>query len=426
MKNITDKQKLILYMTYTMYYLPIQIFVNMPITFSESNIKYKLIPRLIKTGMIKRERVGYNRTYNHNLEQKGKALYDVLILTNKGIHYVKEQILGTGKEIEMLRNFYHRQAYANTELTEERLKKTILCDFMFDPFFTITPIIKNFKLKPKTRNELFKDLSSKRSCDYFHGIECKRRNGNLEELKNVKSIKDYTSKTGLSISNSKFLGILQSEYKTFPIYFSGYKNLTIYPKSEENLINKIIAQTGRQCNDAIYVFQSKEKIKQLIERDEILEEWKKTSNIIDILDYQRIYLIPYGMHSTEFEHLKIQMSIDYKDMRPYWQASNCFENHDYILAQPFVKDALRNSQDFFMSVTDEYNYIIGYLPELRHLRKVFRYYEENKEAKPLVIVCDEEQTNFYEKIFEKIMNNDKLYFHYSKFTDKGGNSNIKQ
>lgn len=413
---------LILYLTYTMYYLPLQVLKNMPRTFSDSNIKYKLIPRLIKTEMVQRSKVGYNKIKGSQNEQKGKALYDTLVLSKKGIDYIEKESLNDNlnlSELQKIRKYYHRQIANRNEQTEERLKRTVQCDFMFDPWFIIRPILSNYNFKLKLKESIYKDLLAPDNFRYFHGIEVKRRNGNLGALRRIKGINDYTREIGSALTASKFLGIIDNENKTYPVYFTGYKNLTMYPKNEESLISKIIVGTGHQCNDAVYVYQSTEKIRNLIERDEKEESWKNVSNIIDILDYQRIFLIPYGRHTPEYEHLKLQMSVSEKDLRPYWQATKCFEYHDYVFAEPFVKEALRNSQDYFISVTDEYNYIIGYLPEVRHLRKVLRYYLENKESKPLTIICDESQVEFYKIIFKKILEMDKLYFTCSTFVKEG-------
>ena len=113
-------------------------------------------------------------------------------------------------------------------------------------------------------------------------------------------------------------------------------------------------------------------------------------------------------------------------MIEYWKNNNCFESSEYIFAQPFVKEIQKKSQDYFISTDGEYNYIIGYLPELRHLRAVFRYYKNNTAAKPLVVICEERQIDFFKIVFEKIMKENKLYFLCSDFQNQNTNKDIKQ
>ena len=186
-------------------------------------------------------------------------------------------------------------------------------------------------------------------------------------------------------------------------------------------MSKLSVGTGSVCADCVYVYQSVDKIKQLVERDDIMPEWQQIHNIIDVMDYQRIYLLPYGRNSTEFRHLNLLMSLQAKDLRDYWNATDCMQYHAYIFAVPYVNEARKTLQDVFISISDEYNNIIGYLPEVRHLRKVLRYYKENTKAKPLNIVCDASQEKFYEEVFSQIKEQGKLYFSFYKFNfEKNG------
>lgn len=417
--HITDKQKMILYMIYATYYMPLDVLKNMPITFTESNIKYKLIPRLLQTKLIKRERIGYNQLYGRNNIQNGKALYDTLRLTPSGIHYIKN--LGINDDLLALRNFYKKQYITRESLRLERAKKTTLTDYMFDLEFILNIILSSYSFKEGTLKSVKQDLFGNQNFRYFRSLEFKRRNGNLKEMRKIETVHDFTEEAGLAISASKFIGLIDSKYKTIPIYTTSYGNNIRLRENEESIvINKIVANTGKQCNDAVYVYFNEKSINELIKRKEIGEEWRNLSSIADILDYQRIYLLPYGCNSVEYEHLNIQMNIPTRDMRPYWEATKCFKYHDYIFEKEFVDAAIRESgMETFISITDEYNYIIGYLPELRHLKRVFKYYEEHPRSKPLTIICDETQTDFYRAIFKEIMDQGKLYFMCSKF-EKGG------
>ena len=407
-------------LTYSDYILPLAVLYNMPRTFSDSNIKFKLIPRLIKANLIKRQRIGYNKNFSHNKEQKGKALYDTVVLTKEGVQYLACTNL-ISEEMKLLREHYKKQIATRNELTEERLKRTVLCDAMFDVEFALQIIQKQVRLKDRTKKEIQSDLLTNASFRYLPAIEFKRRNGNLDETRKVETVYDFTTRNGLVLSASKFLGLLDGEHKTFPVYFTAYKNLNLHEKNEQVLLSKLSVGTGSVCADCVYVYQSVDKIKQLVERDDIMPEWQQIHNIIDVMDYQRIYLLPYGRNSTEFRHLNLLMSLQAKDLRDYWNATDCMEYHAYIFAVPYVNEAKKTLQDVFISISDEYNNIIGYLPEVRHLRKVLRYYKENTKAKPLNIVCDASQEKFYEEVFSQIKEQGKLYFSFYKFNfEKNG------
>ena len=407
-------------LTYSDYILPLAVLYNMSRTFSDSNIKFKLIPRLIKANLIKRQRIGYNKNFSHNQEQKGKALYDTVVLTKEGVQYLACTNL-ISEEMKLLREHYKKQIATRNEQTEERLKRTVLCDSMFDVEFALQIIQRQTRLKDRTKKEIQSDLLTNASFRYLPAIEFKRRNGNLDETRKVGTVYDFTTRNGLVLSASKFLGLLDGGHKTFPVYFTAYKNLNLHEKNEQVLLSKLSVGTGSVCADCVYVYQSVDKIKQLVERDDIMPEWQQIHNIIDVMDYQRIYLLPYGRNSTEFRHLNLLMSLQAKDLRDYWNATDCMEYHAYIFAVPYVNEAKKTLQDVFISISDEYNNIIGYLPEVRHLRKVLRYYKENTKAKPLNIVCDASQEKFYEKVFSQIKEQGKLYFSFYKFNfEKNG------
>lgn len=425
-KGVSEKGKLILFMTYTTHYLPIAVLSNFPRTFTSSNITYKLVPNLINTGYIKRILCGYNKKYGENEVQVGKALYDTLVLTKKGISYVKHiGKLNSESELTKIRKEYSQILSNNTMLGEERLKRMVLCDYMFAPEKILIPIIKTAPLKPGATRKLKEELGNLGNPDenkyrYFRAIDYKRVNGNLGTLKELGTFIESNSQAGLAISGSKIFGILNTDSKTIPIYETGYgKNVRIVPEKENDLIGKIVAYTRAPCNDAVYVYHGIGTVQRLVKRKDVEDKWKNQTHIIDLLDFQRIYLIPYGRGSVPFKHLTIQMSIPDKDMRQYWIKNNCFDFHDYILANPYVKETYRSSQEQFISIDESYNYIIGYLPELRHLRKVYRYYEDNPNAKPLVVVCDETQIDFFKAVFENILKQNKLNFTCSEFREVG-------
>lgn len=418
-KSVSEKQKLILTMTYTTYYLPIDVLRNFPHTFSDSNIQYKLIPKLIQTGLIKRVLIGYNSQFGANGIQKGKGIYDTLQLTKKGIAYVKQLcLIDKNSELSKIRYFYFSTIEFNkSPVKEERIKRAILCDYMFSPESIFAPILEAAPLKPGAIAHLQEDFGYLAKFRYFRALECKKVNGDLGTLENLGTFIDTIGKTGLALSGSKFFGIIKTDNKIMPIYEAGYsKNVRLVPERENDLIGKLTVFSKKSCNDSVYLYHSIETIKRLIERNDVEAEWKKQTHIIDIFDYQRIYLIPYGRNNNvPFEHLQIQMSVPDKDMIQYWIKNDCFDFHNYILANPYVNETHKNLQEQFISIDENYNYIIGYLPELRHLRKIYRYYMENPNAKPLVIVCDKTQINFFKTIFEKILEQDKLNFSCSQF-----------
>lgn len=418
-KSVSEKQKLILTMTYTTYYLPIDVLRNFPHTFSDSNIQYKLIPRLIQTGLIKRVLIGYNSQFGANGIQKGKGIYDTLQLTKKGIAYVKQLCsIDKNSKLSKIRYFYFSTIEFNkSPVKEERIKRAVLCDYMFSPESIFAPILEAAPLKPGAIAHLQEDFGYLAKFRYFRALECKKVNGDLGTLENLGTFINTIGKTGLALSGSKFFGIIKTDNKIMPIYEAGYsKNVRLVPERENDLIGKLTVFSKKPCNDSVYLYHSIETIKRLIERNDVEAEWKKQTHIIDIFDYQRIYLIPYGRNNNvPFEHLQIQMSMPDKDMIQYWIKNDCFDFHNYILANPYVNETHKNLQEQFISIDENYNYIIGYLPELRHLRKIYRYYMENPNAKPLVIVCDKTQIDFFKTIFEKILEQDKLNFSCSQF-----------
>ena len=288
---------------------------------------------------------------------------------------------------------------------------------MFSPESIFAPILEAAPLKPGAIAHLQEDFGYLAKFRYFRALECKKVNGDLGTLENLGTFIDTIGKTGLALSGSKFFGIIKTDNKIMPIYEAGYsKNVRLVPERENDLIGKLTVFSKKSCNDSVYLYHSIETIKRLIERNDVEAEWKKQTHIIDIFDYQRIYLIPYGRNNNvPFEHLQIQMSVPDKDMIQYWIKNDCFDFHNYILANPYVNETHKNLQEQFISIDENYNYIIGYLPELRHLRKIYRYYMENPNAKPLVIVCDKTQIDFFKTIFEKILEQDKLNFSCSQF-----------
>lgn len=416
-----------LLLVYILYYFPLEALSNLPETFTPTNVKYKIIPRLISSEYIKRKLVGYNKKYGSNEIQKGKAMYDTVVLTKRGIHYVKTilQNKTNAEKINQIRKYYQEQLHTPDEQTKEHLKRTVLCDCMFELEEIIDLILGTGLFSNRLGTQLMSDLGNRTNFRYFRALEYRRANGDFDTIENQGPYYTQSKNQGSVLTVSRFFGILDGKEKTMPVYMLGYQdNLNLSLEKEEVLINKIITNKKRRCDDVVYVYHNPNSIKSLVEREETLPSWRNQAQIIDIRDYIRIYLLPYGRLNTEYEQIQIQLSISDKDMIEYWKNNNCFESSEYIFAQPFVKEIQKKSQDYFISTDGEYNYIIGYLPELRHLRAVFRYYKNNTAAKPLVIICEERQIDFFKIVFEKIMKENKLYFLCSDFQNT--NKNIKQ
>ncbi|MGN0004994.1 MAG: hypothetical protein ACI37Z_03305 [Candidatus Gastranaerophilaceae bacterium] len=377
--------------------------------------------------------MGYNKKYGSNEIQKGKAMYDTVVLTKRGIHYVKTllQDKNNAEKINQIRKYYQEQLYSANEQAEEHLKRTVLCDCMFDLEKIIDLILGTELFSNKLGTELRSDLGNRTKFRYFRALEYRRANGDFEAIENQDSYYTQSKSQGSVLTVSRFFGILDGQEKTMPVYMLGYQdNLNLSSEKEEVLINKIITNRKRKCEDVIYVYHNPNSIKSLVERENTLPKWRNQEQIIDIRDYIRIYLLPYGKLSTEYNQIQIQLSIPDKDMLDYWGKNKCFDSSEYIFAQPFVKEIQKKSQDYFISTDGEYNYIIGYLPELRHLRAVFRYYSNNTSAKPLVVICEEKQVDFFKIVFESIMKENKLYFLCSEFCNdikkQDTEENIKQ
>lgn len=411
-------------LVYQVYYLPISVLSNFPHVFSYCNLKYKLLPQLTRSGLVKRVLIGYNRDYGENNIEKGKALYDVLKLTAEGIKYITRE--GINEESKLMRDFYRKQLTHSDPKIEERLKRSIETDIMFDSEFFIKEILKSFKLTEGTVQTLMFDVNQNKNIKYFRAIECKRTNLDLGTLRSISNIRDYTNSTGNSISGSKFFGLYEGPNKDIVVYNAGYYNAYVSPKNEEDITDKVTAETGRKCNACAYIYHDPEKIRSLIDMSTGDYEWRKDKSLLDVRSFSEIYLLPYSKQTTEFGHLNISMFID-GPYNNFLLNTPCFNDYDLFINKFSKKKAEEESLGTFDAADETANYIIGYLPELRRLRQIIIYYRKNPNAKELNIICSKNQKEFYEKILKELKENyleNKLNFILTEFNiQKGGDKN---
>lgn len=408
-------------LTYQTYYLPISVLTNFPHTFSYSNQKYKLLPQLTHSGLVKRVLIGYNRNYGENEKEKGKALYDTLKLTNEGVRYLEE--LGINNDSKLIRNFYRKQLTHNDPQIEERVKRSVETDMMFDGEFFIKEVFKSLNLTQGTMQSLLLDVSHNKNIKYYRAIECKRTNLDLNRMKEYTSIRDYTDSIGNSVSGSKFFGLLESENKEVPVYNAGYYNVHVKAKNEEDLADKITAESSRRCRTCAYIYHDANKIKSLIDMDIGDYEWRKNKTLFDVKNYQEIYLLPYSKQTIEYIHLNISMFITgtYKE---FLLGTPCFNDYELYINR-YTKDKAREeTYGTFDASDDGRNYFIGYLPELRQIKRAILFYRQHINAKPLCVVCSKYQQELYETIFKELKEEypeNKLEFILTEFSmQKGG------
>lgn len=389
---------------------------NFPHTFTVTNLKYKIIPRLINQGMVKRIIVGFNRKFGENDNQKGKALYDCLKITQRGRKYIEH--LGTTAELEELRYYYQAQLTHWDYQVEERLKRTVMTDMMFNPYRIVSTLPSSLLLKRSPHLSVFKELKQNDKFNYIPSIVCKRTDLSAELIKGYLFKNEMPNKQGKSITSSKFYGLILKGNTVVPVYNAGQYNVSISENNEKTLTNKIFSSLGTQCTRCVYLYQSANRIRMMIEQGYTESIWQKNQYITSVGPYQEIYLIPYGRYKTESCVLDM---IGAQPLSQYYQNHNCFEHQNFIMNKIYVQDSIKNSGGIFNSETDEYNCYVGFVPELRKLISIFRYYNDigMYKQKPLCVICEKEQEEFFNTIFKKLRDKNKLKIITTNFIKEG-------
>lgn len=383
-------------------HLPLECLSYFKNTFTQSNLTYKLIPRLIKMGYITREKVGYNKEFGSNNEQQGKATHDTVKLTKEGLQYVTGT-LGTSTEMDDIRHFYQKQQRYNDYLVEERIKRSVLTDLIFNREPELSAILKKMegKLKRKTYESLVLDAGYRYWSRYYRGIEIKRVNGDISKIDSGEKIENTQGKF---MSGSKIFGAIKIANEYIPIYHAGHYNVGVSPKNEELVINKLTSETGTKIKDAIYIYQSLDKLsKMVINQVEGTRLDKHT--IYDVLGYRNIYAVPNGIESIEISSLN-----EDKTNGAIRERVKRNKQIEYMFTPNYVKKAKEETYGLLDSMGIEHNYYVGYVVELRRVSEVLEWYLQNPHAKPLCIICSEEQKETYRQLFRYLHENKKLFF----------------
>lgn len=418
----SEKQNMLLYLIYATHRLPLEALVNFPRTFTESNITYKLIPKLIKAGYIKRERIGYNKEYGENDEQKGKGCYDTVRLTRSGIHYV-EQVLGTTKILANVRETSIETSDSDkcSIIQQERAKKQVLTDLMFAPSLFFNPLNEVMQVHRKyragTQDILFQDLLVSQTTEadiettsapfrYYRTLELKRVEFDFSKLQTNQFL--LTKDRCNTIASSKAVGVLNLGTQYLPVYNAGHYNVSVSPRDENKFLD-YLNRNNTLCNSCIYVSQSSSRMLRMLKRE--MQEFVLKNNqysLFDIDQYKKIYLLPYGNQTLFYKYLLYQIRNGEVNARiKAGEGPTYFKN---IFSELYQKQAKITTYDAFDSRTEEYNYYIGFVPELRQMKQIVEWYYNNPNDQPLCIICAEEQKTLYEEIFCELKAKDKLYF----------------
>lgn len=366
--------------------------------------------------MVKRIIVGFNRAYGENDNQKGKAIYDCLKITQKGRRYIER--LGTTTELEELRCYYQSQLTHWDYQVEERLKRTIMTDMMFNPYRVVSAFPSSLLLKRTPHFSVFEELKQNDKFNYIPSIICKRTDLSVDLIKEYLLKNELPDKQGKSITSSKFYGLILKDNTAIPVYNAGQYNVSISESNERTLTNKIFSSLGTQCTRCVYLYQSVNRIRMMVEQGYTDSIWQKNRYITSVGPYKEIYLIPYGRYKTESRVLDL---IGTQPLAQYYQEHRCFEHQELVMNEVYVQDSFRNSGGIFSSETDECNYYVGFVPELRKVVSIFRYYDDIGiyKLKPLTVICEKEQENFYNTIFKKLRDKNKLKIITTKFIKEG-------
>lgn len=395
--SVSDKQKLLLALIYTTYEFPIDALQILDTTFTQSNIRYKLIPNLIKAGYITRVKIGFNK-YGENEIQKGKKLYDVIKLTPLGTEYI-DNIIGTknNSEMKIIRSHYKNLKSRNENSVEERFKRTILTDMFLGTEYILNPILNAMTFGMRVLDELKKDMNKLRMPSrYYRGIDIKRQNGELNRYVR------YNDEKGNNITSSKTFGIIQVGTRYLPVYNAGYHNVGITTKKEIGLINKIISQTKEDIEQCIYIYQNIENINRMIYQYKTKQYFTKQQNILEVSQYKQIYLLEYG----DIQGLK--NIIKTKDEEIIIK-SVMKEQCKSLISTEAYKKAKTEKYQLFDAIDNDYNYTFIINIDLREVVRLKNYLSTHKKEK-LCIICTKDKKETLTKLYKELKDNNKLFF----------------
>lgn len=398
-----EKQKILLCLIYMTHLLPTQSLKFFENILTESNLKYKIIPRLEQNGLIERKIYGFSRYGQKDVILKGKALYDSLVLTRIGTSYVLG-ILGTPPEMRILHDYYIKNDVHTDINMEERFKRTVLTDIMFKKDIFVRALLSTDFLISGTRKILqdeLKGINYKIPDKYFfRGIDCKRYNFDLDLLGTSRP--ELSNNSGNNLAGSKFFGIYITTknglYKNiYPVYNGNFYNVSVTESTEIQLKNKLWSETRGDVDSCIYVFQDPLKIKKLLQNDTQVA-WQTNPSLYSCDLYNNIYVFRYDKSFLkQIDIFELDKSTN--NRIKYWR--RYFSEN--ILQKVFTEENIGtaiNKAPIFDAMCDDTFYYIGFEQELNSLQKIYDYiHSEDFYNKKLIIICLPEQVDFYKQIF---------------------------